>query len=73
MCHNNLFNDSNVIFSWTMERKEEERKPKMTHGKKIINLKINSLWFEQKQFVRSSVIIKISEHSLLYIRRFKHP
>ena len=38
---------------------EEERKPKMSHGTKIINLKINSLRFEQKQFVRRIVIMII--------------
>ena len=38
---------------------KQGRKPKMSHGTKIINLKINSLRFEQKQFVRRVVIMII--------------
>ena len=38
---------------------EEVGKPKMSHRTKIINLKINSLRFEQKQFVRRIVIMII--------------
>ena len=43
---------------------KQGRKPKMSHGIKIINLKINSLRFEQKQFVRRIVI-------MIIIRRLK--
>ena len=45
---------------------KQERKPKMSHGIKIINLKINNLWFEQKQFVRRVVI-------MIIIRRRRRP